>query len=63
LRGVVGQELEMTTNRSNLPFFALITASLSAAAILVGLLVAGDVAGPRVAMNNPPLHSQAGNRQ
>jgi hypothetical protein len=63
LRGVVSQEFEMTTNRSNLAFFTLITASLCAAVVLVWLLVAGDVAGPRVAMNNLPPHAQPVHRQ
>jgi hypothetical protein len=31
--------------------------------VLVGLLIAGDIAGPRIAMNNLPPHPQAGNRQ
>jgi hypothetical protein len=46
----------MPNNRPNLAFFALIAASLCAAVLLVGLLIAGDVAGPRVAMNNLPPH-------
>ena len=44
-------------------FFGLIAASLRAAAVLIGLLVAGDVAGPRVAMNHSPSHSQGAHRQ
>jgi Mg/Co/Ni transporter MgtE len=44
-------------------FFALIAASLCAAVVLVGLLIAGDIAGPRIAMNNLPPHPQAGDRQ
>jgi hypothetical protein len=63
LRGVVGQELEMSKSRPNLVFFALIAASLCAAVVLIGLLVGGDVAGPRVAMNNLLPHSQPGDRQ
>jgi len=63
LRGVVGQEPEMSNDRPNLLFFGLIAASLSAAVVLIGLLVVGDVAGPRVAMNISPPHSQAGHRQ
>jgi hypothetical protein len=43
--------------------FALIAASLCAAVVLIGLLVGGDVAGPRVAMNNLLPHSQPGDRQ
>jgi hypothetical protein len=53
----------MPNSRPNLAFFALIAASLCAAVVLVGLLVAGDIAGPGVAMNNLPPHSQAGDRQ
>jgi hypothetical protein len=53
----------MLKDRPSLAFFALIATSLCAAVVLVALLIAGDVAGPRVvAMNNPP-HSQAGDRQ
>jgi hypothetical protein len=63
LRGVINQELEMPKDRPSLAFFALIAASLCAAVVLVGLLIAGDVSGPRVAMNNSPPHSQAGDRQ
>jgi hypothetical protein len=63
LRGVVSQELEMPIDHPSLAFFALIAASLCAAVALIGLLIAGDVAGPRVAMNNLPPHSQAGHRQ
>jgi hypothetical protein len=63
LRGVVGQELEMSNSRPNLLFFALIAASLCAAVVLIGLLVGGDVAGPRVAINNLPPHAQPGDRQ
>jgi hypothetical protein len=53
-RGVVSQELEMPNDRSNFTFFAVIAASLCAAVVLVALLMAGDVAGPRVAMNSVP---------
>jgi hypothetical protein len=53
----------MPKDRSSLAFFALIATSLCAAVVLVALLIAGDVAGPKVAMNNLPPHSQAGNRQ
>jgi hypothetical protein len=53
----------MPDNRPNLGFFALIAASLCAAVVLVGLLIAGDIAGPRIAMNNLPPHPQAGDRQ
>jgi hypothetical protein len=53
---LVGQELEMPNDRPNIVFFSLIAASLSAAVVLVALLIAGDVGGRRVAMNNlPPI--------
>ena len=43
----------MLKDRPSLAFFALIATSLCAAVVLVALLIAGDVAGPRVvAMNN-----------
>jgi hypothetical protein len=41
----------MPNDRSNLTFFTLIAASVCAAVMLVALLVAGEVAGPKVAMN------------
>jgi hypothetical protein len=41
----------MPNDRSNLTFFTLVAASVCAAVLLVALLVAGDVAGPKVAMN------------
>ena len=44
----------MLKDRPSLAFFALIATSLCAAVVLVALLIAGDVAGPRVAMNIPP---------
>src|SRR5690348_1257643 len=52
LRGVMSQEPAMSNRRSNFLFFGLIAASLCAAVVLIGLLVAGDVAGPRMAMNH-----------
>lgn len=52
----------MPNGRSNLAFFTLVAASVSAAVVLVALLIAGDVAGPKVAMNNVPP-SQHGDRQ
>jgi hypothetical protein len=63
LRGVVSQELEMSKDRPNLAFFAVIATSLCAAVVLVALLIAGDVAGPKVAMNNLPPPALAGDRQ
>jgi hypothetical protein len=63
LSGVVNQELEMPTDRPSLAFFALIATSLCAAVVVIVLFIAGDVAGPKVAMNNLPPHSQAGDRQ
>jgi hypothetical protein len=53
----------MPKDRSSLTFFALIATSLCAAVVLIALLIAGDVAGPKVAMNSLPPHSQAGDRQ
>ncbi len=53
----------MSNGRPNLLFFALIAASLCAAVVLIGLLVGGEVGGPRIAMNNMPAHSQPGDRQ
>jgi hypothetical protein len=53
----------MANDRSNLAFFALIAGSVSAAAALVALLAAGDVAGPRVAMNNLPSAQHFDRRQ
>jgi hypothetical protein len=51
----------MPKDRPSLAFFALISTSLCAAGVLIALLIAGDVAGPKVAMLPP--HSQAGDRQ
>jgi hypothetical protein len=46
----------MPNDRPSLVFFGLIGASLCAAVVLIALLIGGDVAGPRVAMNNlPPI--------
>jgi hypothetical protein len=53
----------MPNDRPSLAFFALIATSLCAAVVFVALLIAGDVAGPRVTMNNFSPHSQAGDRQ
>jgi hypothetical protein len=53
----------MPKDRPSLPFFALIATSLCAAVVLIALLIAGDVAGPKVATNNLPSHSPAGDRQ
>jgi hypothetical protein len=53
----------MPKDRPSLAFFALIATSLCAAVVLITLLIAGDVAGPKVAMNNLRSHSQAGDRQ
>jgi hypothetical protein len=62
LHGVISLELEMP-DRPNLAFFTFLAGSVSAAVVLVALLIAGDVAGPRVATNNFPPHSQADDRQ
>jgi hypothetical protein len=52
----------MSIVRSNITFSVFIAASLCAAIILTSLLVAGDVAGPRVAMSNLPSHAQSDHR-
>jgi hypothetical protein len=53
---VVVQEREMAQHKSNIGFFAVIGGSLLAAALLVALLVGGQVAGPKVAFNaSPPI--------
>ena len=52
----------MTDRRRNLIFYTVIAASLCAALTLVGLLIAGDVAGPTVATNLPP-HVQENGQQ
>jgi hypothetical protein len=48
---VVVQEREMAHHKSNIGFFAVIGGSLLAAALLVALLVGGQVAGPKVAFD------------
>jgi hypothetical protein len=53
----------MPNGRPNLAFFTLIAASLCAAVVFVGLLIAGDVAGPTVATATSPTHSQERDRQ
>jgi hypothetical protein len=53
---VVIQEREMEHHKSNIGFFAMIGGSLFAAAVLVTLLVGGEIAGPKVAFNaSPPI--------
>ena len=47
----------MSKDRPNIAFFAVIASSLCAAVLLMALLIPGDVAGPKVAMNNLPPHS------
>jgi hypothetical protein len=46
------EERHMPHN-SNTGFFVMIGSSLLAAALLVALLVGGEVAGPKVAFNSP----------
>jgi hypothetical protein len=48
---VVVQERNMAHHKSNIGFFAVIGGSLLAAALLVALLVGGQVAGPKVAFD------------
>jgi hypothetical protein len=46
----------MSNDRPSLMFFGIIAVSLTAAIVLIALLIAGDVAGPQVAVNNlPPI--------
>jgi hypothetical protein len=52
----------MSKDRPNVAFFAVIAMSLCAAVVLVAFLIAGDVKGPKVAMNNLPSSSLAGHR-
>jgi hypothetical protein len=53
---VVAQEWEMAHHKSNIGFFAVIGGSLLAAALLIALLVGGQVAGPKVVFNaSPPI--------
>jgi hypothetical protein len=40
-------------HNSNIGFFVMIGSSLLAAALLVALLVGGEIAGPNVAFNGP----------
>jgi hypothetical protein len=45
----------MVHHKSNIGFFAVIGGSLLAAALLIALLVGGQVAGPKVAFNASSL--------
>jgi hypothetical protein len=45
------QEREMAHHNGNIGFFSMIAGSLLAAAVLVALLVGGEIAGPKVAFN------------
>jgi hypothetical protein len=50
------QEREMAHHNRNIGFFSIIAGSLLAAAVLVALLVGGEIAGPKVATNaSPPV--------
>jgi hypothetical protein len=50
------QEREMAHHNRNIGFFSIIAGSLLAAAVLVALLVGGEIAGPKVAINaSPPV--------
>src|ERR1700676_5459468 len=53
-RVVRAREPEMQNDRPSLVFFSIIAVSLIAAIVLIGLLIGGDVAGPKVSMNNLP---------
>ena len=49
-------EIKMAHNRNNVGFFSLIAVSLLAAALLVSLLVGGEISGPKVALvGTPPI--------
>jgi len=50
--GVVMREREMARHNRNIGFFSMIAGSLLAAAVLVALLVGGEIAGPKVAFNS-----------
>jgi hypothetical protein len=50
----------MIDRHRNLVFYALIAASLCSAVVLVGLLIAGGVAGPTVATNRSPHFQEDG---
>jgi hypothetical protein len=55
-RGVVMGEREMARHNRNIGFFSMIGGSLLAAAVLVALLVGGEIAGPKVVFNaSPPI--------
>lgn len=46
----------MARHKSNIGFFAAVGGSLLAAALLVALMVGGQVVGPKVAVNaSPPI--------
>jgi hypothetical protein len=45
----------MAHHNSNVGFFSMIGGSLLAAALLVALLVGGEIAGPKVAPNSSPF--------
>ena len=54
--GVVMREREMAHHNRNIGFFSMIAGSLLAAAVLVALLVGGEIAGPKVVFNaSPPI--------
>ena len=44
----------MAYHKSNIGFFGLIGGNLLAAALLIALLVGGQLAGPKVALNASP---------
>jgi len=53
--GIALWEFRMAHNR-NVGFFSVIAASLLAAALLVALLVGGEISGPRVGfVGSPPI--------
>jgi hypothetical protein len=53
------QEREMAHHRPDNGFFGMIAGCLLAAAVLVALLVGGQIAGPKVAFNSsPPINAR-----
>ena len=52
---LVTQERAMAHHNSNVGFFSMIGGSLLAAALLVALLVGGEIAGPKVRLNSSPF--------
>jgi hypothetical protein len=45
----------MAHHNSNVGFFSMIGVSLLAAALLIALLIGGEIAGPKVPLNSSPF--------